>query len=67
LTPAELLRMWTETTANAIFPGRKIGKLAPGYEASLLVLDGDPLVSFDNVKRIRLRVKQGEILQLPAR
>ncbi len=66
LTPAELLRMWTETTANAIFPGRKIGKLAPGYEASLLVLDGNPLVSFDNVERIRLRVKQGEILQLPA-
>jgi hypothetical protein len=30
------------------------------------VLDGDPLVSFDNVRRIRLRVKQGEVLQVPA-
>lgn len=66
-TPAELLRTWTETTANAIFPDRKIGKLEPGYEASFLVLEGDPLASFDNVKRIRLRVKQGEILQIPAR
>ena len=54
-------------TANAIFPGRKIGKLAPGYEASFLVLDLDPLASYDNVKRIRMRVKQGEILEPPAR
>ncbi|HKR09263.1 MAG TPA: amidohydrolase family protein, partial [Gemmatimonadaceae bacterium] len=61
LTNAELLRAWTETTAEAIFPGRKIGRLAPGYEASLLVLAGDPLADFSNVKRITLRMKQGEL------
>ncbi len=61
---AELLRLWTEETALAIFPKRRIGRLAPGYEASLLVLDGDPLADFSNIKRIRLRMKQGELIQM---
>jgi hypothetical protein len=64
LTNAELLRAWTETTAEAIFPRRRIGKLAPGYEASLLVLSGDPLADFSNVKRIKLRMKQGSVIEL---
>ena len=62
LSNAELLRAWTETTAQAIFPGRKIGRLAPGYEASLLVLGGNPIADFSNVKRITLRMKQGELI-----
>lgn len=62
LSKAELLRTWTETTAEAILPRRKIGKLAPGYEASLLVLSADPLADFNNVKRITLRMKQGQLL-----
>ena len=59
LSNADLLRAWTETTAQAIFPGRKIGRLASGYEASLLVLGGNPIVDFSNVQRITLRLKQG--------
>ena len=61
---AELLSLWCEQTARAIFPNRRIGRLAPGYEASLLVLDADPLADFNNVKRIRLRMKQGELIQI---
>jgi imidazolonepropionase-like amidohydrolase len=55
-----LLKMWSETTPQTIFPARKIGHLAPGYEASFLVLEGDPIADFANVKRIRKRVKHGE-------
>lgn len=62
LSNSELLRAWTETTAQAIFPGRKIGRLAPGYEASLLVLSGNPIADFSNVRRITLRMKQGELI-----
>jgi len=57
-----LLKMWTETTAAAIYPHRKIGKLREGYEASFLVLAGDPLADFANVTRITRRVKQGHRL-----
>lgn len=65
LDPVELLLAWTVTSARTIFPGRKIGSLDPGHEASFLVLDGDPLVDFENVKRIRMRVKQGHRLAEP--
>jgi predicted amidohydrolase YtcJ len=41
---AALLRIWSETTPRAIFPNRQIGRLAPGYEASFLVVDEDPRV-----------------------
>jgi imidazolonepropionase-like amidohydrolase len=55
----ELLKVWTETTPRAIFPGRQIGELKDGYEASFLALEDNPLDDFGNVSRIRLRYKQG--------
>jgi len=55
----ELLKMWSEATPQAIFPQRQIGKLQESYEASFLVLDGDPIRDFSMVKKIRMRVKQG--------
>jgi imidazolonepropionase-like amidohydrolase len=55
----ELLRMWSVTTPQAIFPKRRIGALEDGYEASFLVLRGDPLVDFKNTRLIVRRVKQG--------
>ena len=58
----ELLKMWSETTPNVIFPQRKIGALEDGYEASFLVLEGNPIQDFSRVKRIRMRVKQGDPL-----
>lgn len=58
----QLLRLWTET-ATTIFPDRKIGALKEGYEASFLALEGNPLESFENTTRIRLRVKQGTVLE----
>jgi imidazolonepropionase-like amidohydrolase len=58
----ELLRLWIDT-ALTIFPDRKIGALDEGYEASFLALEGNPLSAFENVKRIRLRVKQGVVLE----
>lgn len=58
----ELLRMWTGDTARTIFPTRRIGRLDAGYEASFLVLDANPLVDFDAVRRIGMRVKQGLVM-----
>jgi len=59
-----LLKMWCETTTAAIFPKRKIGLLKNGYEASFLVLNGNPLQDFTNVQKIEKRFKQGEFLSL---
>lgn len=59
---AELLKMWSGTAAQAIFPRRKIGHLREGYEASFLVLNGNPIENFERVKEIRLRFKQGLLI-----
>lgn len=64
-TNRELLKMWVETTPKTIFPERKLGRLEPGYEASFLVLGGDPLRDFSAVGDIRMTVKRGVILGLP--
>lgn len=61
-TNAELLRLWSVTTPQTIFPGRRIGRLADGYEASFLVLRDDPLVSVSNTRNIVARVRRGVIL-----
>ena len=55
--------MWTQNCAG-MFSGRRIGKLADGYEASFIAFDGDPLKDFDATRRIALRVKDGRILEL---
>ena len=57
-----LLVMWSRTTPQLIFPKRQIGRLAPGYEASLLALSCDPTADFQCTRRITLRMKQGRLL-----
>lgn len=58
----ELLKMWSEATPKLIFPQRKIGALKEGYEANFLVLEGNPIEDFSEIKKIRMRVKQGELI-----
>nr|AIA12236.1 Amidohydrolase family [uncultured bacterium] len=60
---AELLKMWSVTGAQAIFPNRRIGHLREGYEASFIVLRGNPLEDFERVKDIQLRFKQGILIK----
>ena len=54
-----LLTLWTDDTARAIFPDRKIGQLQEGYEASFLALENNPVDDWSNVARIKARFKQG--------
>ncbi len=57
-----LLQMWSLTTPRLIFPGRRIGQLDPGYEASFLALSCDPTASFSCTRQIAVRMKQGRLL-----
>jgi imidazolonepropionase-like amidohydrolase len=58
-----MLKMWSETTPQTIFPKRQIGALKEGYEASFLALEGNPLEDLQNVRKIKLRFKQGMLLE----
>ncbi len=59
----ELLKIWVEDTPQTIFPKRKIGYLKNGYEASFIVLAGNPTKDFAQLKNIKLRFKQGVLLK----
>ena len=54
-----LLKLWAEDTPRSIFPQRRIGFLRDGYESSFLALEGNPLEDWRNIRRIKLRFKQG--------
>jgi imidazolonepropionase-like amidohydrolase len=58
-----LLKLWTETTPKSIFPQRTIGALSEGYEASFLALEGNPLEDLQNVRKIKIRFKQGSLIE----
>ena len=58
----QLLRIATMETPRLIFPGRAIGGFREGAEANLIVLDGDPLADLSATRRVRMRVKQGYLL-----
>jgi imidazolonepropionase-like amidohydrolase len=62
LDPLRLLRAWSVDTPRTIFPRRRLGELRAGFEASFLVLDGDPLDDPENLHRIGMRVKSGTLL-----
>lgn len=62
LDRATLLRLATQDTPRALFPGRRLGCFEPGCEASFLVLGADPLADLAAVDMPLLRVKQGRLL-----
>ena len=55
----------TIATPQMMYPKRKIGFLKEGYEASFLVLEGNPLADFEQLKNIKMRFKQGYLLDTP--
>jgi imidazolonepropionase-like amidohydrolase len=53
LGPAEALRVITAGAAEACGLGLVKGRIAPGFDADLLAVDGDPLADPDALHRIR--------------
>lgn len=64
-TRAELLRLWSEVTPQAIFPKRQIGRIAPGFEASFILLARDPLEDLKATGEIVRWFKQGVEIARP--
>lgn len=64
LTVAQALKSVYQT-GPYLFPNRKIGVVAPGYEADFLILSADPSLDIENLKTIETRVKGGKIISAP--
>src|SRR5215470_10778337 len=64
-SPEEILRSATEVNAKLLLRRGKLGVIAPGAHADLLILDGDPLsdirVLLDPERNLKLIMKDGVI------
>ncbi len=59
---ARILRAGTADAADALDAGERLGRVAVGYEADLLVLDGDPLLDLSQAREARAVVLDGRYL-----
>ena len=60
-----LVRLLAIDTPRAIFPDRRVGGLETGDEATFVVLEGDPVADLKALFKVRTRILQGEVLELP--
>ena len=58
-TPALILTTLTRTAADVCGVGDRKGRLAPGYDADILIVTGDPLTDIDALQRPRLVLRAG--------
>lgn len=63
LNYGQALKILCVNTPQAIFPGRKIGKLAEGYEANFLVLSDNPLTNILKLRAIAFMVHHGKLVK----
>jgi imidazolonepropionase-like amidohydrolase len=66
-SPLELLRQATSTNAELMMQQGKLGCIAPGAYADLLLVDGDPLQDISLLaadgKNLRMIVRGGEVMK----
>jgi imidazolonepropionase-like amidohydrolase len=66
-SPLEILRQATSINASLLMQEGKLGCVAPGAHADLLVVDGDPLKDIeliaDSGKHLRLIMRAGELIR----
>ncbi|ANZ14882.1 amidohydrolase [Streptomyces noursei ATCC 11455] len=53
LPNSRIIEMATVDAARALGLGEVTGRIAPGYSADLLIVDGDPLLDLDALKEVR--------------
>ncbi len=62
MTPSDALRTMTAVAATVIGLGAVKGRIAPGYDADLLLVDGDPLADPAALHRIRAVYRAGTLV-----
>ena len=63
MTAPKVLHSIAVTTPQRLFPGRDIGGLKEGAEATFVVLKSDPLQDFSAIRQVEHVVKRGTVLR----
>jgi imidazolonepropionase-like amidohydrolase len=61
MSETEIFALLTTLTPRVLFPDRRIGHLRDGWEASFLVLEGDPTRDLGYLGEPSVVVKQGHV------
>jgi imidazolonepropionase-like amidohydrolase len=61
MSPKEALRAATATAAAVLRKDKELGRIAPGYLADLVAVNGDPLVDISVIERPAVVVKDGRV------
>jgi imidazolonepropionase-like amidohydrolase len=64
LTPFEALQTATTNAAEALGEGANLGSIEAGKLADLIVVHGDPLADIRNARKVRIVIKNGEVLNV---
>jgi imidazolonepropionase-like amidohydrolase len=64
-SPAEALRAITSVAADVCGLGRRKGRIAPGFDADILAVDGDPVADPEALHRIRAVYARGTAVTRP--
>ena len=59
----DVLRMATSKTADLLGMGGRIGRMKPGFEADLVILDADPVAEIGNAARVHGVLNNGRLLK----
>ncbi len=61
IPPPEVLRIATLGAATVMHRGDRLGSIAPGKLADLIIVDGDPTVHISDIRRVRTVIKDGNV------
>jgi len=62
LAPAQILAMLTTAPAARFGRANRTGRLAPGFSADVVVLDGDPALDVRAFAKVRVTMRDGRII-----
>ena len=62
LAPAQILAMLTTAPAARFGRADRTGRLAPGFSADVVVLDGDPALDVRAFAKVRVTIRDGRII-----